>query len=115
MLRLPEPKPSLGINISPGGTQTMNFFKLRCPSCGETRARHRIPPSRYSPVAPMVVGGILMALVFEVSRKPQFRREKCGVPFGAHTLTSRLFQILWVWFVISLAVGRIWVFLATVM
>jgi len=59
----------------------MNLFKLQCPSCGETRARHRIAPSRYSPVAPMVVGGILMALVFEVSRKPQFRCEKCGVPF----------------------------------
>jgi len=87
----------------------MNLFKLRCPSCGETRARHRIAPSRYSPVAPMVVGGILMALVFEVSRKPQFRCEKCGVPFGAHALTSRLFQILWAWFVISLAVGIIWV------
>ena len=55
------------------------------------------------------LGGILMALVFEVSRKPQFRCEKCGVPFGAHTLTSRLFQILWAWFVISLAVGIIWV------
>jgi len=93
----------------------MNLFKLRCPSCGETRARHRIAPSRYSPVAPMVVGGILMALVFDMSRKPQFRCEKCGVPFGAHTLTSRLFQILWAWFVISLAVGIIWVFLATVM
>ncbi len=59
-------------------------------------AYHHVPRSEYSPVAPVVVGGVALALIFECSRKPRFRCEKCGSVFSRHTLTSRVFQLLWI-------------------
>jgi hypothetical protein len=83
----------------------MKWFNVQCPSCGEKDAKHRLGPTMYSPVAPMVVGGVVLSIIFELSRKPRFQCEKCGGVFTGHTVASRLFQVLWIWFVIALAVG----------
>ena len=47
---------------------------------------------RYAPAAPVAFGGILLALIFDQSRKPQFRCELCGTTFSSHTIRSALFS-----------------------
>lgn len=53
----------------------------------------------------MFFGGPALALVFDCSRKRQFRCEKCGTLFSRHTLTSRFFQLFWMLFLLSIVVG----------
>jgi len=48
--------------------------------------------------------GIFLAIVFDQSRKPQFRCEECGTTFHSHTIVSRFFQLFWGWFVLSVIV-----------
>src|SRR2546421_4748567 len=49
---------------------------IKCSACGETSARHQVARSEYSPVAPQVIGGILLAFVFTLSRKRRFRCDR---------------------------------------
>jgi hypothetical protein len=74
----------------------MRLFAKECPHCGRTKAYHWIPSSRYAPIAPVVFGGVLLALIFCESRKQQFRCELCGATFSTHTIVSRFFQLFWV-------------------
>jgi len=78
---------------------------VKCSACGETSARHQVARSEYSPVAPQVVGGILLAFVFTLSRKRRFRCDRCGELFYSHTFGSRIWLTLWILFWVSLAVG----------
>jgi hypothetical protein len=68
-------------------------------------AHHHVARSQYSPSALVFFGGPAVALVFDCRRKRQFRCEKCGTLFSRHTLTSRFFQIFWVWFILSIVGG----------
>jgi hypothetical protein len=43
----------------------------------------------------------VLALVFDQSRKPQFRCELCDTIFSCHTIRSRFFQLFWAWFIFS--------------
>jgi uncharacterized Zn finger protein len=81
----------------------MRHSMIRCPSCGDTTAHHRVARSLYSPSALVLLGGPLLALVFDRSRKQQFRCEKCGALFATHTVVTRIFQIFWVWAFASIA------------
>jgi len=78
---------------------------IKCPACGETSARHDVARSEYDPVAPQFAGGIVMAFVFVLSRKRRFRCERCGELFFAHTVGSRVWLALWIFFWISLALA----------
>ena len=78
----------------------MHFFELNCPRCGKTKAYHWIPPSRYPPVAPVALGGVIFATIFAQSRRQQFRCELCGAVFSSHTLGSRFYQFFWILFVL---------------
>lgn len=78
---------------------------IQCPSCGEATPHHRVGRSQYSPSALVLFGGPALALIFECSRRPQFRCERCGGIIGKHTITSRCFQAFWIWFLISILVG----------
>ena len=78
---------------------------IRCPACGETSARHQVARAEYDPVAPQMLGGIVMAFVFVLSRKRRFRCERCGELFFSHTLGTRLWLVLWILFWLSVALG----------
>jgi hypothetical protein len=78
---------------------------IKCPGCGETRARHPVARPEYDPVAPQVVGGVVLAFVFVLSRKRRFRCDRCGAAFYSHTIGSRIWLGLWIWFWVSLAFG----------
>ena len=80
---------------------------IRCPTCGELHLRHQVARPEYDPVAPQFAGGIVLGLVFVLSRKRRFRCEKCGELFYAHTFNSRFWQILWTLFWICLTVGLV--------
>jgi rubredoxin len=82
----------------------MHLFAKKCPDCGKTKAYHRVPSTRYAPAAPIAFGGILLAMIFDLSRKPQFRCELCGTVFSSHTIVSRFFLIFWAWIVFWLMV-----------
>jgi ribosomal protein L32 len=86
----------------------MHWIGLPCPHCGKTKAYHRIPSTRYAPAAPVAFGGVLLALIFDRSRKPQFRCESCGTVFFSHTIASRFFLLFWAlfcfWMIMLLAV-----------
>jgi hypothetical protein len=82
----------------------MHLLGLNCPHCGRTKAYHWIPPSRYAPVAPVVFGGVILAMIFAQSRKQQFRCELCGTTFLSHTIGSRFYQVFWVLFVVLFVV-----------
>jgi uncharacterized protein (DUF983 family) len=77
----------------------MRLLRLNCPHCGKTKAYHWIPSNRYAPVAPVAVGGVVLAVIFAQSRKRQFRCELCGNSFTSHTIGSRFYQIFWALFV----------------
>jgi len=77
----------------------------KCPACGEANAIHRVARPEYDPVAPQVIGGIFLALVFSLSRKRRFRCGQCGNLFFSHTINSRIWLTLWILFWISLAMG----------
>jgi predicted RNA-binding Zn-ribbon protein involved in translation (DUF1610 family) len=94
---------------SAGGAIIMHWIALPCPHCGKTKAYHRIPSTRYAPAAPVLFGGVILALVFDRSRKPQFRCESCGTAFYSHTFTSRIFLLFWAFYVFCVIL-----FLATV-
>jgi transposase-like protein len=83
----------------------MHLLALHCPHCGKTKAYHWIPSSRYAPVAPLVFGGVVLAVIFAQSRKQQFRCELCNTTFSSHTVSSRFYQIFWVFFVFWAIVG----------
>jgi ribosomal protein L32 len=76
---------------------------IKCPVCGEANARHRVARSEYSPVAVQMIGGFLLAWVFEFSRKRRFRCDRCGEFFFSHTLGSRLWLAFWILFWICFA------------
>jgi hypothetical protein len=78
-------------------------MNITCPACGETTALHQVTRSEYPSIAPQLVGGYAMALVFELSRKRRFRCEKCGGLFCLHTNASRLWLTFWVSFCAFLA------------
>ena len=78
---------------------------VKCPACGETRARHQVARSEYDPVAPQMVGGVVAALVFVLSRKRRYRCDACGGLFYSHTVVSRLWLGLWILFWVSLGLG----------
>jgi hypothetical protein len=82
----------------------MHLFAKTCPHCGKTKAYHWVPSTRYAPAAPIAFGGIALAMIFDLSRKPQFRCESCGTVFSSHTIRSRFFQLFWAWFVLWLIV-----------
>jgi ribosomal protein L32 len=77
----------------------MHWIALPCPHCGKTKAYHRIASTRYAPAAPVAFGGVMLALIFDRSRKPQFRCDSCGAFFSSHTITSRVFWLFWALFV----------------
>ena len=77
---------------------------IECPNCGEPSARHLIGRPEYPSIAPQMIGGVIAALVFELSRKRRFRCETCGEAFYSHTIGSRIWLALWIWFVVALAV-----------
>jgi hypothetical protein len=79
----------------------MPLLAKECPRCGKTRAYHRVPPTRYAPAAPIAIGGVVLALIFNESRKPQFRCELCHTVFSSHTLISRFFLFFWFWIVLG--------------
>jgi len=79
----------------------MRLFAKHCSHCGKTKAYHRVYSTRYAPAAPIAAGGIFLAIVFDQSRKPQFRCEQCGRTFHSHTIVSRLFQFFWAWYVLA--------------
>ena len=72
------------------------WFAKECPHCGKTKAYHWVPSSRYAPAAPIVFGGILLAMIFSESRKQEFHCELCHTTFSTHTVASRFFQFFWV-------------------
>jgi len=76
---------------------------MKCPGCGETSARHQVARSEYDPVAPQLAGGIALAYIFVLSRKRRFRCDRCGELFYSHTINSRLWLVLWIWFLLSMA------------
>jgi rubredoxin len=81
----------------------MHWFGLDCPHCGKTKAYHRIPSNRYAPAAPVAFGGVMLALIFDRSRKPQFRCELCDTVFSSHTIASRFFWLFWALFLLGVA------------
>jgi transposase-like protein len=83
----------------------MKWLKVQCPACGEEHAHHRLGPVMYSPVVLVLIGGVVLPLIFELSRKPRFRCEKCESVFTKHTVASRLFQVLWLWVVLGLLIA----------
>lgn len=85
---------------------------IKCPACGEMNVRHEVARPEYDPVAPQVVGGIVLALVFVLSRKRQFRCERRGELFYSHTIGSRVWLALWIWFWVSLVFGIVGVLLS---
>ena len=80
---------------------------IRCPNCGDATAHHQVARSQFSPSALVLFGGPALALLFDCSRKRQYRCENCGTLFSRHTFKSRLFQILWLWFLLSMVVGLV--------
>ena len=87
--------------------RAMQPFTITCPVCRETDRRHQVARAEYPPLAPQVVGGIVAALVFELSRKRRFRCERCGEIFSSHTVGSRLWLALWILFWVSVGLGLV--------
>jgi ribosomal protein L32 len=78
---------------------------VKCSACGETSSRHQVARPEYDPVAPQMIGGVLTALVFSLSRKRRFRCDRCGEFFYSHTINSRIWLAFWILFCVSLALG----------
>jgi hypothetical protein len=89
----------------------MNVGAMRCPRCGETGSAHHLHSSLYSPSALVAIGGPTLALLFDRSRKLEFRCEKCGAVFAKHSLRSRFFQVFWIGFFV--AVGAAFIIIVT--
>ena len=85
----------------------MSILSIKCPACDRAGGHQRVSRSEYSPVAPVMLGGVLFAWVFDLSRKPRFRCGQCGEVFSAHTLLSRLFLGIFIWIVLALLVGLV--------
>ena len=83
----------------------MPFLTPTCPECGETKGHHRLARAEYSPVAPQVLGGILWALVFVLSRKRRFRCGRCAREFFRHTTGSLVWRVVWIFFCVSLGLS----------
>ena len=62
----------------------------KCPTCGESVTFRRAPRTEYSPVAPVIFGGFLLAWIFALSRKSRFHCGGCNGFFLAHTIASRI-------------------------
>jgi len=90
----------------------MRLFAKDCPHCGKTKSYHWVPSTRYAPVAPIVFGGVLLALIFCESRKQQFRCELRGATFSTHTVASRLYQLFWVLLVFGMVIWWLLIFCA---
>jgi formylmethanofuran dehydrogenase subunit E len=78
---------------------------VKCSACGEASARHQVARPEYDPVAPQMLGGILMALIFALSRRRRFRCDRCGELFYSHTIGSRVWLAFWILFWVSLVLG----------
>jgi len=89
----------------------MKFLAIRCPACGENCARHLVARPEYPSTAPQLAGGIIAALVFELSRRRRFRCERCGELFSYHTLASRLWLALWILFLVSIGFSLAGIFI----
>jgi hypothetical protein len=83
----------------------------KCLSCGDRTSRHQIAKSEYDPVAPVVAGGMVWHWVFALSRKRRFRCDRSGASFYAHTMSSRVWLVLWIWFLLSVAFGILTLFI----
>ena len=85
--------------------RVMRLLPIKCSACGETKGHHALARSEYPPIAPQLVGGVLLTLVFVLSRKRRFRCGRCAKEFFCHTLTSRVWLALWIFFWICLAIA----------
>lgn len=92
----------------------MKWFKVQCPTCGRDGVHRRLGPVMYSPVALVIIGGVVLPLIFELSRKPRFRCINCGSVFTRHTMVSRFFQIFWIWFITALVFALVAVLAGTI-
>jgi len=54
---------------------------------------------------PVLLGGVLMALIFGLSRRPRWLCSNCGKDFYRHSVLSILFLIPWLVFVIAILIG----------
>jgi len=82
---------------------------IKCPDCSEASTLHQIARPEYPRFAPQVLGGIGMALVFELSRKRRFHCDRCGVVFDRHTAASRLGLAVWtfLWFMVVFTIWNL--------
>ena len=76
----------------------MPLLNPTCPECGETKGHHRLARAEYSPVAPQVLGGVLWALVFVLSRRRRFRCGRCAREFFSYTAGSLVWCVVWILF-----------------
>jgi hypothetical protein len=83
----------------------MSPFLIKCPVCGDTGKHQRIARSEYSPVAPVILGGIVLALIIQQSRKARFRCGRCNEAFFAHTITSSLFLAFFAFLILAVVVS----------
>jgi len=67
---------------------------IKCPRCGR-RGFHQLGRAEYPTVAPQIIGGIALALVFHLSRKSRFCCDRCGEVFYSHTIGTRIWFALW--------------------
>ena len=88
---------------------------IKCPKCGERSARHQVARAEYDPVAPQLFGGIIMALIFALSRKRRFRCDQCSELLYSHTIASRIWLILWYFFWVLLAIFLVGLFVGMLM
>jgi hypothetical protein len=90
----------------------MNLLTVKCPACAATKGHRFLARSEYPPVAPQVVGGVIWALVFALSRKRRFRCGNCAKEFFSHTLGSRAWLTVWVFFCLGMAVTIVGIFVS---
>lgn len=74
----------------------MGFFRVTCSHCNASKKHQRLFRREYPSSAPVVVGGFLLALLFQSSRKPHFRCGACGREFQSHTIVSRCSLAMWI-------------------
>lgn len=85
----------------------MGLFRVTCSHCQVTGGHARLFRREYPSSMPVVLGGFLLAWIFEGSRKPGFRCRSCGLEFRSHTLQSRFLLVLWVWFLLAICMAVI--------
>jgi hypothetical protein len=61
---------------------------------------------------PIVLGGVLLALIFGLSRRPRWQCSNCGAEFYRHNFRSILFLIPWIGFIAAILIAIIGLFFA---